>query len=181
MPHICTFQYASPIGIIGLVCSDIGVRTIQLPAADARPRSGDENFPIAVETPPKGQTESDDLTLALRLWLDDYFAGKTSDPSSLPLDLQGTSFQKRVWRKLSKLGYARLITYGELASSISCGSARAVGQAVGRNPMPILIPCHRVIAADGKLGGFSSAIDLKIRLLNHEGISVDPIKGCILP
>lgn len=181
MPHTWTFQYPSPLGIIELACSDIGVRTIRLPAAKAAPRTSDGNFPITGKTPTGLRAKKSDPTRALRLWLDDYFAGKIPDPSSLPLDIEGSTFQKRVWKKLIQQEYASLITYGELAASINCGSSRAVGQAVGRNPLPILIPCHRVIAADRRLGGFSSGIDLKIRLLKHEGISVDPHKGRILP
>jgi methylated-DNA-[protein]-cysteine S-methyltransferase len=100
-----------------------------------------------------------------------YFTGKAIRPATLPLDLQGTPFQLRVWRELMSIPPGTTISYVELARRLGKPrGARAVGQAVGANPIPILIPCHRVIAADGGLGGYSSGLERKRRLLALEGV-----------
>ena len=90
-------------------------------------------------------------------------------------ELDGTPFQKKVWLALTKIPHGETRTYGEVAKSIgSPGAARAVGTACGANPLPILIPCHRVLAAGGKLGGYSGGLDIKKKLLACEGISLAP-------
>ena len=99
-----------------------------------------------------------------------YFAGENPDFQALPLDLQGTDFQKRVWQELQRIPRGDTISYKELAQRAGSPQAyRAAGQANGRNPVPIIVPCHRVIAADGSLGGYSSGLDRKRWLLRHEG------------
>ena len=105
----------------------------------------------------------------MKEWLDHYFAG---DPIaiSFPLAPQGTAFQERVWQLLREIPYGETKTYGQLAQDLSCGSAQAVGQAVGRNPLTILVPCHRVMGKDGQLTGYASGLDRKRWLLHHEGI-----------
>jgi O-6-methylguanine DNA methyltransferase len=104
--------------------------------------------------------------------LENYFAGKPTDFASLPLDLRGTPFQLRVWEELRKIPWGATISYKELAARVGNPKAlRAVGQANGANPLPLIIPCHRVIAADGSLGGYSSGLERKRRLLRHEGVS----------
>ena len=88
-----------------------------------------------------------------------------------PLDLAGTAFQKSVWRAMSKISLGKTKSYGEVASAIGRPKAvRAVGGACGANPVPVLVPCHRVLAANKKLGGFSSGLDWKRSLLKREGI-----------
>ena len=107
---------------------------------------------------------------ALRQVLDAEFAGK---PAPLPpLDLSvGTKFRRRVWEELRRIPRGQSRTYGELADEIGKRrAARAVGGACGANPIPVLIPCHRVLAANGKLGGFSGGLDWKRRLLAIEGV-----------
>ena len=100
-------------------------------------------------------------------WLDDYFAGKR--PCNVPLlNPQGTAFQKRVWTALLTIPYGETLSYGEIAQMVGCRSAQAVGQAVGRNPIALIIPCHRVIAAHGKIGGYEYGIEIKKRLLEIE-------------
>jgi len=102
----------------------------------------------------------------------DYFRGRPIDFSSLPLDLQGTPFQLRVWQELRKIPRGETISYKELAARAGNPQAcRAVGQANGANPIPLIIPCHRVINANGALGGFSSGLERKRWLLRHEGVS----------
>ena len=99
-----------------------------------------------------------------------YFDAGATDFADLPLDLRGTPFQLRVWQELRQIPRGRAISYKELARRAgSPRASRAVGQANGRNPVPIIVPCHRVIAADGSLGGYSSGLDRKRWLLRHEG------------
>lgn len=100
--------------------------------------------------------------------LDQYFAGRRTS-FDLPLAPEGTPFQKAVWRCLRQIPYGATISYGELARRVGKpGAARAVGAANGRNRIPIVIPCHRVIAADGTLGGFRGGLGLKTALLELE-------------
>ncbi|QAA77273.1 MAG: Methylated-DNA--protein-cysteine methyltransferase [Candidatus Bipolaricaulis sibiricus] len=98
-----------------------------------------------------------------------YLAG-AGTAFDLPLRLRGTAFQKSVWRELLRVPYGTTITYGELAARIGRPhAARAVGQAVGANPVPIVVPCHRVLPAGGGLGGFGPGLEWKERLLALEG------------
>ena len=100
-------------------------------------------------------------------WLSQYFDGKI--PSFLPpINLNGTPFQKRVWELLLEIPYGKTITYGELAKTLECKSAQAVGSAVGRNPISVLIPCHRVVGADGTLTGYAGGVEKKEALLKLE-------------
>lgn len=85
--------------------------------------------------------------------------------------LVGSDFEKRVWSELRRVGFGQRVSYGELARRCGCpGASRAVGGAVGRNPLLLIVPCHRVVASDGGLGGFSAGIDLKKRLLGLEEV-----------
>ena len=109
------------------------------------------------------------LSAAVRQ-LTEYFAGSRR-AFDLPLRLQGTDFQRRVWRELTEIPYGKTWSYGELAKRIDSPSAsRAVGLANGRNPISILVPCHRVIGADGSLTGYGGGLDRKRWLLAHEGL-----------
>lgn len=100
-------------------------------------------------------------------WLDDYFVGKR--PCNVPrFNPQGTAFQKRVWTALLTIPYGKTVSYGELARMVGCKSAQAVGQAVGANPIALIIPCHRIIAAHGQLGGYEYGIEIKKQLLHIE-------------
>ncbi|MGM9566259.1 methylated-DNA--[protein]-cysteine S-methyltransferase [Evtepia sp.] len=102
--------------------------------------------------------------------LEEYFAGSRQN-FDLPLDPSGTDFQRRVWRALMDIPYGTAISYRELARRADCPRGyQAVGQANGRNPLPIFIPCHRVIGADGTLGGYSGGLDRKRFLLDLEGV-----------
>lgn len=105
----------------------------------------------------------------LTLQLQDYLAGRRRR-FEIPLNLKGTPFQHKVWGTLTRVPFGQLITYGELACRVgSPKGARAVGGAVGSNPLPIIIPCHRVVTTGGGLGGFGSGLDWKRRLLAVEG------------
>lgn len=105
--------------------------------------------------------------------LEEYFAGKRRR-FELPLAPRGTEFQRQVWRALTEIPYGKTISYGELARRIDKPSAsRAVGLANGANPLPIIVPCHRVIGADGSLTGFGGGLPIKRRLLALEGTTSD--------
>jgi O-6-methylguanine DNA methyltransferase len=108
---------------------------------------------------------------ATRAALKTFFAGqKVKLP---PLDLEGTEFQKSVWRQLLKINLGSTKSYREVAQAIGKPRAvRAVGSACGANPVPLFVPCHRVLAADKKIGGFGSGLDWKRRLLAQEGVTV---------
>lgn len=104
-------------------------------------------------------------------WLDAYFSGMPL-PLAPPLDPQGTAFQKAVWQILLKIPYGKTTTYGTIAAQMRAkgltASAQAVGGAVGRNPISLLIPCHRVIGSSGTLTGYAAGVEIKEKLLLHE-------------
>jgi methylated-DNA-[protein]-cysteine S-methyltransferase len=100
--------------------------------------------------------------------MEEYFAG-TRRRFDLPLDLGGTDFQRQAWLALADVPYGETATYGEQADRIGRpGAFRAVGAANGRNPVPVVLPCHRIIGADGSLTGFGGGLELKQQLLDHE-------------
>jgi O-6-methylguanine DNA methyltransferase len=104
--------------------------------------------------------------------LNRYFAGEPENLAQ-PLDFQGSRFQMQVWSTLRQIPVGKVATYGDIAARIGRPrGARAVGQACGRNPIVLFIPCHRVVAANGGLGGFGSGLSIKEALLKHEGVSV---------
>ena len=142
----------SPIGPLGLVASEAGLRSVLF---DGRGIPTEGRSPI--------------LTEAVHQ-LDAYFDGDllTFD---LPLELNGTEFQRRCWLELASIPFGQTVSYGEQARRLGLGSdaARAVGAANGRNPLPIVLPCHRVIGADGSLTGFGGGLNVKRFLLEHEG------------
>ncbi|NCC69399.1 MAG: methylated-DNA--[protein]-cysteine S-methyltransferase [Clostridia bacterium] len=113
---------------------------------------------------------------ALRNWLAEYFAGKNPE-TVLPLSVSGTAFRLEIWDMLCEIPYSKTVTYGKLAKAyaelhgLSKMSAQAVGGAVGANPVSIIIPCHRVIGADGKLVGYGEGLDRKAALLKLENPS----------
>ena len=123
-------------------------------------------------------------------WLNRYFDGMKPQISELPLAPIGGEFRQIVWKVLTEIPYGKVITYGELAQKIAKQrgiekmSAQAVGGAVGRNPISIIIPCHRVVGANGNLTGFSGGIQMKQQLLQHEGVDTNqfyiPSKGTAL-
>ena len=109
--------------------------------------------------------------LAARHWLQAYWAGLWPDPAALPLDLAGSAFQRAVWAVLLNIPQGRTWTYGQVAQQVGNGAVpRATGTAIGRNPVAILVPCHRVIGANGSLTGYAGGLPRKERLLQHEGV-----------
>jgi O-6-methylguanine DNA methyltransferase len=106
-----------------------------------------------------------------------YAAGDARDPASLPVVLSGTAFQKRCWQALRSIPLGQVRSYGAIAAAVgSPGAARAVGTACAINRLPIAVPCHRVVGASMRLGGYSGGLERKIALLEREGVRVDRSK-----
>jgi O-6-methylguanine DNA methyltransferase len=121
---------------------------------------------------PEGRRDAKRCSDASRQ-LGEYFAGKRRE-FTLELAPVGTDFQLRVWRALGKIPYGAVRNYADIARAIGQpGAARAIGQANGCNPLPVVIPCHRVIASDGTIGGYSGGLAIKHRLLALEGAELD--------
>ncbi|MEO7837239.1 MAG: methylated-DNA--[protein]-cysteine S-methyltransferase [Acidimicrobiales bacterium] len=150
-----TWLQPSPFGHLSITTTRVGVHRVLF--------GGD---PAESGSPDAGVAEA----------FDAYFSGDTSALDSLPVDLGGrTEFSRAVLTALRAIGPSRLTSYGELAGAIGRpAAARAVGRAVGANPVPILIACHRVLAAGGCLGGYSGGLDTKRWLLAHEGWLAQP-------
>ncbi len=146
-------RFRAPFGWLTIEASDRGVFGLVFGEQGAAGQ--------AVSTLARGHLE------AARAALADYFAGRA--PQLPALDLRGTPFQLQVWRALLDIPFGEQRTYGELARTLGHpGAARAVGAANGRNPVAILVPCHRVVAAGGRLGGYGGGLEVKRRLLAHE-------------
>lgn len=150
----------SPLGQLALTSDGSHLTGIHFPRRDGRG---------AVER----AWQRDDHAAVLahaRAQLAEYFAGKRTR-FTLPLRPQGTAFQRSVWRALLKVAFGRTSTYGALAAAIGRpGAARAVGAAVGANPLPVVVPCHRIIGADGGLTGYAGGLARKTKLLALEGV-----------
>jgi methylated-DNA-[protein]-cysteine S-methyltransferase len=154
----------SPVGELLLVASDDGLVAIRF----ERNRHGDD--PRASSVPSSEASDAAARVLAdARSQLDAYFAGALTE-FDLPLDPRGTPFQQKVWTALREIPFGQTISYAELARRTGDPKAvRAVGAANGRNPLPLVVPCHRVIGADGSLVGFGGGLERKRWLLRHEG------------
>ncbi len=127
------------------------------------------HFDVCSPDPEADWVEDDAPFVELRRQLDEYFRGDRTE-FDLRLAPEGTEFQRSVWAALSRIPYGATVSYKDIAIAIGKPAAvRAVGGANGRNPIPIVIPCHRVVAADGGLGGFSPGLDYKVKLLALEG------------
>jgi len=142
----------TPIGPLGLVASERGLRAVLFDGGRLQPSGSSAVLDDA------------------RRPLGEYFCGDRTG-FDLPLDLDGTDFQRQCWLALATIPYGQTVSYGEQARRIGLGSdrARAVGAANGQNPLPIVLPCHRVIGADGSLTGFGGGLHVKRYLLEHEG------------
>lgn len=150
--------YSSPIGRILLTSDGTALTGLYMaePADSSAPEPGAE------------WKRDDSKFVAVCGQLDAYLSGELTD-FDLPLRPKGTTFQRRVWQELCKIPYGRTISYLELARRIGQPTAsRAVGGANGRNPISIIVPCHRVIASGGGLGGYGGGLDRKRWLLEHE-------------
>lgn len=152
--------YSSPLGMIVLESDGevlTGLRFVE----------NSETQTKAIKSISADSPDTLPIFAEVRQWLDDYFAGKR--PCNVPrLNPPGTEFRHRVWQSLFTIFYGQTKTYGEIARMVGCKSARAVGQAIGRNPIALIIPCHRVIGANGSLGGYAYGLDRKKQLLEIE-------------
>jgi methylated-DNA-[protein]-cysteine S-methyltransferase len=142
----------SPIGPLGLIASAVGLRAVLF---DGRSIRAEGRSPVLLDATRQ---------------LEDYFNGDLVN-FEVPLELEGTEFQRRCWLALASIPYGQTVSYGEQARRLGLGpdAARAVGAANGQNPLPIVLPCHRVIGADGSLTGFGGGLDVKRFLLELEG------------
>ena len=160
-----TTEYNSPIGKILLASNGTSITGLWF--------LDQNHFGTTLRSPALDGTSLPVLQQAIQ-WLDDYWRGTNPSPATLPIQLRGTAFQQETWKLLLELPYGTTITYGELArryavkSGIEAMSARAVGNAVGRNPISIIIPCHRVVGASGRMTGYAGGIVRKTALLQHE-------------
>jgi methylated-DNA-[protein]-cysteine S-methyltransferase len=153
-------KYPSEIGELFLVSDEKSLLSISF----ERPDSNDY---IIEDTP---------ALRAAERWLEEYFSGGMPDICSVPFRMEGTPFEEEVWSILLTIGYGKTMTYGDIAAVIAERrgmkrmSAQAVGGAVGRNRLPVLIPCHRVLGKSGRITGYSGGIEKKIKLLEIENI-----------
>lgn len=172
MDHVMIFQ--SPWGWMGIAESAKGIHTIVLPKPSKRAVEAEFNA-SSHEAVQAG--ESPRLEAARRQLLD-YLGGRRNT-FDVPLDLSsGTSFQRQVWRTLQRVPYGKLRSYQWIAARVGGPQyARAVGNAVGANPIPIVIPCHRIVAQDATLGGFSGGLHMKRKLLSLEGTLIQLQEG----
>jgi len=155
-----TSVYASPLGALTLVASDAGLRAV-LWNGDDPSRAG-----LAGLSP--DETGRPPVLAETARQLDAYFDGSRTS-FDLQLDLHGTPFQRQAWRALAEIPFGETRTYAEQAARLGRPTAfRAVGAANGRNPLSIVLPCHRVIGSDGSLTGFAGGLDAKRWLLEHE-------------
>jgi len=128
---------------------------------------------LKTQNPQTDGAERNDAPEIFRLtedWLTRYFAGQKPVCGEIPLSPAGTDFQMRVWERLCMIPYGGTVSYGQIADEIGCRSAQAVGQAVGRNPVSIIVPCHRVIGKNGSLTGYAGGLEYKRELLKLEGL-----------
>ena len=158
--------FKSPWGWVGISETAKGIDAIALPK---RSKQAIEFGLRMMAGGPFEPGESARLEVARRQLLD-YLAGKRNR-FDIPLDLsRGTAFQRRVWRTLQRVPFGKLRSYQWIASRVGGRRyARAVGNAVGANPLPIVVPCHRIVAQDASLGGFSCGLPMKRKLLTLEG------------
>ncbi len=159
--------YNSPIGTLTLISDGTYLTNLLL-----------ENSEFDEETIEENNLE---IFLKTKNWLTDYFKGKEMNASDLPLKLDGTPFRKLVWNYLINIPYNTVKTYGNIAKEISLKMgknpcAQAIGNAVGHNKIPIIIPCHRVVGNNKNLTGYTGGISIKMKLLNLEGINIDEYK-----
>lgn len=157
----CRATLQSPIGTVAITGSDAGIAALV----------------FLDETQPASDNIPDWLRACAAQWAD-YFAGQRRE-FDLPLDLQGTAFEKQVWAELLKIPFGETRSYLQIAEALGDKNAvRAVGSANGKNPVSVIVPCHRVIGSDGSLTGYGGGVWRKAWLLEHEGF---PIQRRLFP
>jgi methylated-DNA-[protein]-cysteine S-methyltransferase len=161
---ICVRTVKTPIGVLRVAASEDSVLAVELPRRRSEPAL--ERW-LRSHVPHSAETE---VLRAALVQLREYFAGKRRQ-FDVPVDPAGTDFQRRVWNAIAAIPYGETTSYGKIAVALgSPARARAVGAAVSANPIPIVIPCHRVIGADDSLTGYRGGLRMKVWLLHHEGV-----------
>lgn len=156
---LVTTRHATPFGELTLVASALGLRAVLWPIE----REGRVRLPEGMRDDPDER-----LLRTVVGQLDEYAAGQRRS-FDIPLDLHGTELQRATWERLADIPFGETCTYAEHAARIGRPKAvRAVAAAIGRNPVSIVLPCHRVVGSDGSLTGFAGGLDVKRRLLEHE-------------
>lgn len=175
----------SPAGRLWLAADEAGLRRVEFPPHAAQRRGAGPGAMASTAAAPAaapgpGNAGAVRVLATTCRQLAEYFAGRRT-AFDVPLAPEGTAFQLRVWAELRRIPYGQTISYGELARRVGQPrAARAVGAANGANPIPIIVPCHRVIGASGKLTGFGGGLDVKAQLLALESAQrrlADPFPG----
>jgi methylated-DNA-[protein]-cysteine S-methyltransferase len=162
----------SPLGSVMLATTAKGLLYLCLPGGEQR-----MNDWLKRHAPSVDKSISPRMNRRVEMQLRDYFDGR-SRIFDLPLDLRGTPFQIAVWRAIARIPYGATATYGEIAKEVKRpGAARAVGGAANRNPVPIVVPCHRVIGSDRRLVGYGGGLGIKKTLLRLEGFRIMEREG----
>ena len=172
MNHLTSMK--SPIGVLTIEGSDEAITHIELPGTSiAASASRSYRNGAGSASGSRSTNRTADLPRPLEeavTQLEEYFEGERTE-FDLPLEVAGTGFQRDVWLALSEIPYGKTVSYGELAEMVGRPKAfRAVGQANGSNPIPIVLPCHRVVASGGRIGGYGGGLPMKRRLLALEGV-----------
>jgi len=160
------YNYLSPVGNLWITSADDFLTDILF----RKPEITTDVYQFGKECPVIRDTA---------IWLNDYFKGNKPKINALPIKAEGSQFQMAVWKLLYDIPYGEIVTYGEIADRVKKKtgkqqmSAQAVGGAVGKNPISIVVPCHRVMGVDGNLTGYGGGIENKLWLLRHEGVSVE--------
>ena len=158
-------RFSSPVSELVLTATDAGLTGIYFPTSRHGPPPLERDDWVEDDGSGSGIV----VLARTRRQLEEYFAGNRTT-FDVALAAQGTGFERRVWGALQAIPYGTTLSYGELARRLGDGRAtRAVGAANGRNPIPIIVPCHRVVGSRGELTGFGGGIDRKRWLLEHEG------------
>lgn len=158
-------KYKSPIGLLTIISDENNIVSLQT-----------ENSKYPVKFDKAEIIEKDDVEVleSAKEWLDKYFKGQNPSISEIPLKPIGNEFRQLVWKLLCEIPYGKVVTYGDIAKKVAKiqnkekMSAQAVGGAIGHNPIFIMIPCHRVIGANGNLTGYAGGIEVKRKLLELE-------------
>lgn len=173
--------YTSPIGLMTIVCDTNNIVALWNEGQKYHGSNISSEMVIKDDIP---------LFQEAKKWLDRYFAGQKPNISDLPLAPIGGEFRQMVWDILCQIPYGEVITYGDIGKIVAVKmnketmSSQAVGGAVGHNPISIIIPCHRVVGANGSLTGYAGGISTKVKLLELEGVDMSrlflPTKGTAL-
>lgn len=151
-------KYDSPIGTLTISADDNVLTGLWI--------EGQKNFGSTLKGHEYIEKENAVIKATCK-WLNDYFAGRKPEIAT-DIKFEGTDFQIKVWNILRNIPYGHTVTYADIAQAAGCKSPRAVGNAIGKNPISIIVPCHRVISTTGSLTGYAGGIDAKAKLLQLE-------------